>query len=99
MPWTAVRSGAEIGLQSLRLSIPQGASLGDLLHAPTCPIEKVTLWVGFIYLTSRSETDEGVAKDKVLPELRIEPGTPGLKSTLSTRLSLHSNSCMRQTNK
>jgi len=42
---TAVRSGAEIGLLSLRLSVSQGASLGDFLLAPVCPIEKVTLWV------------------------------------------------------
>jgi len=39
-----VRSGAEIGLLSLRLSVSQCASLGDFLLAPTCPIEKVTLW-------------------------------------------------------
>jgi len=39
-----VRSGAEIGLLSLRLSVSQGASLGDFLLAPACPIEKVTLW-------------------------------------------------------
>jgi len=62
----AVRSGAEIGLLSVRLSVSQGASLGDFLLAPACLIEKVSLWVGFLYLTSGSETDEGVAKDKVL---------------------------------
>ena len=39
-----VMSGAEIGLLSLRLSVSQGASLGDFLLAPACPIEKVTLW-------------------------------------------------------
>jgi len=53
-----VRSGAEIGLLSLTLSVSQGASLGDFLHAPACPIEKVTLWEGFLYLTSGSETNE-----------------------------------------
>ena len=37
-----VRSGAEIGLLRLRLSVSQGASLGDFLLAPACPIEKVT---------------------------------------------------------
>ena len=37
-----VRSGAEIGLLSLGLSVSQGASLGDFLLAPACPIEKVT---------------------------------------------------------
>ena len=61
----AVRTRAEIGLLSLRLSFSQGASLGDFLLAPACPIDKVTLWEGFLYLTSGSETDEGVAKDKV----------------------------------
>ena len=58
-----VRSGAEIGL--LRLIVFQGASLGDFLLAPACSIEKVTLWEGFLCLTSGSETDEGVAKGKV----------------------------------
>jgi len=53
-----VRSGAEIGLLNLRLSVSQGASLGDFLLAPACPIEKVTLWEGFLYLTSESEIDE-----------------------------------------
>jgi len=39
---------------------------------------------------SGSETNEGVAKDKVLPELVIESGTLGPKpGTLSTRLPLH----------
>jgi len=33
-----VRSGAEIGLLSLRLSFSQGASLGDFLLASACPI-------------------------------------------------------------
>jgi len=62
---TTVRSGAEIGLLSLRQSVSQGASLGDFLLAPACPIEKVTLWEGVLYLTSGSKTDEGVAKNKV----------------------------------
>ena len=56
--------------------------LGDFLLAPACPIEKVTLWEGFLYLTSESETDEGVAKDKDLPELGIEPRAPGPLSTI-----------------
>jgi len=46
----SVRSGAEIGLLSVRLSVFKGASLGDFLLAPVCPIEKVTLWEGFVYL-------------------------------------------------
>jgi len=44
----SVRSGAEIGLLSLRLSVSQVVSLGDFLLAPACPIEKVILWVGFL---------------------------------------------------
>ena len=60
-----VRGGAEIGLLSLRLSVSQGESLGDFLFATACPIERVTLWEGFLYLTSGSETDECVTKDKV----------------------------------
>jgi len=52
-----VSSGAEMGLLSLRLSISQGASLGDSLLAPGCPIEKVTLLMGLLYLMSRFETD------------------------------------------
>jgi len=63
-----VRSGAEVGLLSLRLSVSQGASLGDFLLAPACSIEKVTLWEGFLYLTPGSETGEGIAKDKVSGE-------------------------------
>ena len=51
---------------------------------------KVTLWEGFLYLTSGSETVEGVAKDKDLPELGIELGTPGSKpSSRSNRPSFH----------
>ena len=53
---TAVKSGAESGLLSLRLSVSQGASLGDFLLASACPVEKVTLWEGFLYLTTDSET-------------------------------------------
>jgi len=34
---------------SLLLRISQGASLGDFLLAPACPIEKVTLWVSLLY--------------------------------------------------
>ena len=41
-----IRSGAEIGLLSLRLSVSQGAPLGDFLLAPACPIEKVTNSMG-----------------------------------------------------
>ena len=95
----AVRSGVEIGLLSLRLSVSQSASLGDFLLAPVCPIEKVTLWEDFLYLTLGSETDEGVAKDKVLPEMGINLRTPCPKpSTLSTRQSVHPSGAMTLTN-
>jgi len=76
-----VRSDAEIGLLSLRLSVSQGASLGDFLLAPACPIEKVTLWVGFLYLMSGYETREGVAKDKAFARLRVQ--SPGYRFILS----------------
>ena len=79
MPRTGVRSGAEIGLLSPRLSVSQGASLGDFLLAPACPIEKVP---------SGSET-EGRER-KFSPKPGIEPKTLGPKhSMLSTRLSLY----------
>jgi len=60
----AVRSGVEIGL----FNIPQGERV---LHAPACPIEKVTLWDGLLYLTSRSET-WSVVKDKTFARTRNE---------------------------
>ena len=60
-----MRSGAETSLLNLELSISEGVPLMNFLLTPLCPIEKVTLWVGFLYLTSGSETDEGVAKGKV----------------------------------
>ena len=61
----AVRSGAETGLLSLRPTVSQGVSVGDFLLALACPIENVTLWQGFFYLTLGSGTDNGVAKEKV----------------------------------
>ena len=54
---TAVKSGAEIGPLTLRLSVSQGAPLGDIQFAPACPIEKVTLWEGFLYLMLGSQTE------------------------------------------
>jgi len=44
---TVVRSGAEIGLLSLALSVSRGVSLGDFPLAPMRPVEKGTLWAGF----------------------------------------------------
>jgi len=32
--------------------------------AAACPLEKETPWLGLLYLTLGSETDEGVGKDK-----------------------------------
>ena len=55
------RSGAEIGLLSLRLSVSQGASLGDFLLAPACPIEKVTHW-GEIEPFSATLDQDGLAE-------------------------------------
>ena len=56
-----VRSGAEIGLLSLRLSVSQGASLGDFLLASACPIEKVTHW-GEIEPFSATLAQDGLAE-------------------------------------
>ena len=56
-----VRSGAEIGLLSLRLNVSQGASLGDFLLAPACPIEKVTHW-GEIEPLSATLAQDGLAE-------------------------------------
>jgi len=72
---TSVRIGAKIGLLD---SVSQDASLRDFLLAPTCPVEK-GLWEGFLYSTSGSETDKGVAKDKVFART----------GNRTTRLSLH----------
>jgi len=62
---TAVRKDVKISLLNLRLSVSQGALLGDFLLAHACSIEKITLWEGLLYLKSGSETDEGVAKDDI----------------------------------
>jgi len=42
------RTGIEIGLLSLNLSVSQGASLGDFLLAPTCAIKNATLQEGIL---------------------------------------------------
>ena len=47
------RGYAKISLLSLWFSVFQGASL----LAPVCPIEKMILWVGFLYSTSGSNGD------------------------------------------
>jgi len=49
---------AEIGPLGIRLSVSQGASLGDFLLAPACAIEEVTLWEAFLYVTSGTEADQ-----------------------------------------
>jgi len=51
VPWIAVRSGIGIVLLSLWLSVSQDVPLVDCLLAPVCPIEKVTLWSGLLFLT------------------------------------------------
>jgi len=68
-------------LLSLRLSVSQGASvLGGFLLAPACPIAKLTLWEGFLYITLGSETDEGVAKDKAFALTENRTRDPGSKA-------------------
>ena len=67
-----------------------GCIVGRFFACSRMPHREGNCMEGFLYLTSRSETDEGVAKDKVLPKLGIKLGTPGPKpSTLSTRLPLY----------
>ena len=83
--WATVRSGTEIGLLSFRLSVSQGESLGDFLHAPTCSIEKITLWEGFLYLTSGSETSEQCIPNQNLCTVSCGENSP---------LSLWDNSSM-----
>ena len=51
-------------------AFPQGASLGYFLFAPPCPIEKVTLCVGSLYLTSGSETAEGCRERQTFARTR-----------------------------
>jgi len=53
---------AEISLLSFWLSVSWGAWLGDFLLKPACPTEQVTPWESLSYLTSRSDTDDGVAQ-------------------------------------
>ena len=57
----------------------------SFLLAPTCLIEKVTLWEDLLRLAMWSETDESVAKDKFVPQT----GNRTKSSTLSTQPSLH----------
>ena len=87
-----VRSGAEIGLLSLRLSVFQPAALEDFLLAPVCPIEKVTQWESHHYLMSGSETDEGVAGNKVLDRTRnrtVDLGSKAQYASLRYRRYLY----------
>jgi len=67
-------------LSSLGLgSDSQGASLGNLLLKPTYPIEKTTLWIGLLCLTSQ--------KTKFCPTWKSNQGER--PSRLSTNLWLH----------
>jgi len=45
---TAARSGAEIGLSCLRLSLSRDGSLGEFLLIPECPTEKTTGWASCV---------------------------------------------------
>ena len=75
---------AEIDLQSLWLNVSHDASLGDFLFAPVCPYRKQLNGCAPFYCQDIKLT-RMLRKTKVLPELEIEPGTPGQKpSALST---------------
>ena len=66
------------------LSVSQGASLADFLSAPAHPIEKVTLWVSFLYLNLGS----GVVKDNIFARTGNQTPDSGFKARYdSTRLS------------
>jgi len=58
VPWIAVRSGAEIGLLSLRLSVSQGASLGDFLPS----MVSHNLWTSRRNAEVQLRTDDGWVK-------------------------------------
>ena len=66
-------------------SVSQGTSLGVFLLAPTCPIEKVSLWVGLLCIMSGYETGEGVAKVEVFARAgnRTRNARPSTLSILS----------------
>ena len=51
-----------------------GGHLGDFLVTPACPIEKVTLWEGLLYLMLGSETDRVLQKDRIFFKVGFEPG-------------------------
>lgn len=55
--------------------------------APVCPIGKITLWVGCLYLTSQSEASGGLPDDKGSPEPKIEPQIPDPKSNMPSTKS------------
>jgi len=63
-PW---QNSCQEMLQKLAYGVVDAAflkvSLGEFLLTPTCPIEKVSLWVGLPYLKTESDTDVGVIKD------------------------------------
>jgi len=82
----SVRSGAEIDLLGLRVSVSQTLSLGDFLLALASSIEKVTLWEGFRGIRNW----RGCCKrQKLLPKLGIGPRIPGpVRYPLSYRFTL-----------
>jgi len=82
---TGVRSGADIGILSVRLSISQGMSLGDFLLAPAFVLEKVALWEGFLYLTSGSESTAGMRVVNLISQL--SPAISPLCKIIQTRIS------------
>jgi len=63
--WCRYPAGAPSGvLQKLAywVSISQSTSLGDFLLAPACPIDKITLWEGLLYLLSGTKLTRGVER-------------------------------------
>jgi len=89
-----VRRSQKLASLSLWLSVSQAASLGDVLLAPACPIEKITLLVNLLCLTSGSETGKAVVKDKVFARpaavYEISGGGLVLVNQLIIRLTLWS---------
>ena len=64
--------------ESLAQQFP-GCVCGRHFVCTRVPKEKVTLWVDLLHLRSCSGTNEGVVKDKALPEPAIKPRTPGTR--------------------
>jgi len=64
-------------------------SLGDFLLAPVCPIEKVTLWEGFVSLRPGSDSDEGAAKHTVFSRAGNKTRESEFQAKYTFNLALH----------